>query len=386
MNGTMVKKYSAIMLLVMVLLVSACGQETEPTRQKAASKPDTAPQSAAQAFEAKSFAPAMQFRDKPLLYIVDSYNPATFEWTRQINAGILAGLERGGLIEGENYQVVRDTIDAYVNATPSQMEAQGRRIFEDIQRRKPDLVLTTDDDALTWVGLKLKKIPVVFNGVNGDPRKYLASPQIESLEKPGHNITGAYQRTYFRQSLTLLKKLVPAARSFGVLTDKTTTSLTLVEVLKQIDTQELPMAWKETLVSEQFPKWQQALADWHGKVDAVYILSANAVKDGDGNLMTSDRALEWVAAHSRLPDTTLWAYQVRSGVLVSATDDGGKQGELSAVLALKILRGTNPGDLSITTPPNGVPALNLARAAALDIQVPQDLMALFIDQGVIFKQ
>ena len=52
-----------------------------------------------------------------------------------------------------------------------EMEEQGLRILQDIEAKQPDMVLTTDDDALTWVGLKVNDIPVVFNGVNGDPGK-----------------------------------------------------------------------------------------------------------------------------------------------------------------------------------------------------------------------
>lgn len=369
----------SVMALLILLLTMSCSEKTE--NQGSLVKPAGTASSSAKT----DIAVAPAFRKKPVLYVVDSYNPATFEWTREINAGIVQGLEKGGLKKDMDYRMFSATIDAYVNESPDKMEAQGNRILEDIRIKKPDLVLTTDDDALVWVGLKIDDVPVVFNGINGDPRKYLSSSKIDTLEKPGNNITGVYQTTYFHQSLALIKKLVPSARTFGVMTDTTTTGKILLESLEKIDAGSLPLQWKETLVSDQFPKWKETLSAWRGQVDAVFILSANAVYDKQGKLMTSDHAVGWIADNSSIPETSCWAYQVKDGILASATDDGVKQGQFSAMLALKILEGAAPGDLAITTPPDGVPAINLARAKKLEITVPQELMSLLIEDGVIFK-
>ncbi len=372
-------KLMAVATFLTLLLITSCSEETE--NQGSQTKPAGAASSSVSA--RISIAPA--FRQKPVLYVVDSYNPETFQWTREVNSGIVRGLEKGGWKKGVDYQMFSDTIDAYVNASPEKMEAQGNRILADIRAKKPDLVLTTDDDALVWIGLKLDGIPVVFNGVNGDPRKYVSSPRIDSIEKPGHNITGAYQTTYYHQSLALIKKLVPSARTFGVITDTTTTGMVLLESLKKIDAGSLPLAWKDTFISDQFPQWKAKLSAWQGQVDVLFVLSANAVYDEQGKLMTSDQAVSWMADNSSIPETSCWAYQVKAGILASATDDGVKQGELSAMLALKILAGAAPGDLAITTPPDGVPAINLTRAKKLEITVPQELMSLLIEDGVIFK-
>lgn len=372
-------KRMIVTVFLTLLLITSCNQKTENQESQTE-----------QAGVASSSVPAKisivpAFRQKPVLYVVDSYNPETFSWTREINSGIVQGLEKGGLKKGVDYQMFSETIDAYMNATPEKMEAQGNRILADIRAKKPDMVLTTDDDALVWVGLKLNDIPVVFNGVNGDPHKYLSSPKIYTIEKPGHNITGVYQTTYYQQSLSLIKKLVPSARNFAVITDTTTTGIILLDSLKKIDSGSLPLQWKDTFVSNQFPQWKEKLSAWQGQVDVLVLLSANAVYDEQGKLMTSEQAVSWITDNSSIPETSCWAYQVKSGILASATDDGVKQGEFSAMLVLKILEGVVPGDLAITTPPNGVPAINLARAKELEITVPQELMSVLIEDGVIFK-
>lgn len=374
------KKAATVILSVLILvLIAACGENGNPRTDGKKASDDTDRVSSERTTENSASS------EIPLIYIVDSYNIESFPWTREINQGIIAGLEDNGFKEGEGYRLIRATIDAYVNATPEKMEEQGLLILQDIELKQPDVVLTTDDDALQWVGLKVNDIPVVFNGVNGIPEKHLSSPQIDSIKKPGHNITGVYQTAYFQQSLVLLQKLSPGIETFAVITDNTTTGKTLLGIFEQLDPSILPFKWADTKASDSFPEWKQQITQWNDNVDALFLLSANAVRDESGNLMSSDDAVAWIAANSKIPSAACWAYQIPPGILVSATDDGVMQGVYSATMAAKILAGEHPGNLEIVTPPNGVPALNLVTANKLGISVPQDLMNLFIEDGIIVK-
>jgi putative ABC transport system substrate-binding protein len=370
------------MLLVAMSLAVGCTEAPENTHKAPQS---TVSEKSAQAAVPAKIALAPDFRRIPILYMVNSYDPKNFSWTQDVVAGLVEGLAGGGLNLGVDYQMVSETMDALTHSTPEQMQTQADRILADIKARKPDLVITTDDDALARVGLALDDVPVVFNGVNGDPHRYLSSAKIDSIEKPGHNLTGIYQTTYYRQSLLLIKKLVPSAKTFAAITDKTTTGKTLLESLRAIDSAALPLHCKDSLESDQFVQWKEKINAWQDQVDAVFLLSANAVMDELGNRMTMKQVIEWIAANSALPDTACWKVQVRDGILVSATDSGVQQGRFSATLALKILQGATPGELQISTPPNGVLALNLARAKKLGIAPPQDLMTMLIENGVIFK-
>ena len=373
-----------IFTMALVVLALAFGCSDKPQHPAIASL-STAPEQSVRETAPPKITLAPAFRPIPLLYVATSYDPGRFAWTRDVIGGIVQGLARGGLKQGDDYQMVSETMAVLTHKTPEQMQTQASRILADIRARRPDLVLTTDDDALKWVGLKLDKVPVVFSGVNGNPVRYLSSDKIDSLEKPGHNLTDVYQTTYYRQSLLLVKKLVPSARTFAIITDKTTTGKTLLESLKTIDSASLPLQWKDSFVSDQFSQWEEKIKDWQHQVDAVFVLSANAVLDRQGERMTMNQAIEWIADHSALPDTACWTEQVQDGILVSATDDGAQQGRFSAALALKILEGAAPGDLPVSTPPNGVPALNLERSKKLSISPPQELMSLLIENGVIFK-
>ena len=102
--------------------------------------------------------------EPPLVYIVNSYNPETFGWTAEENTGILAGFEQQGLKQGVDYELESDTMDALVKSSKEEMRSEAARILADIKKKQPDIVMTTDDDALQWVGLEIDTIPVVFNG------------------------------------------------------------------------------------------------------------------------------------------------------------------------------------------------------------------------------
>ena len=232
-------------------------------------------------------------------------------------------------------------------------------------------------------GLEIDDIPVVFNGVNGVPEKYLASPRLDSIEKPGHNITGVYQTTYFKQSLDFITQFAPDAKTFAVITDKVTTSFALLGDLEK-QKESLPLEWTDTLVSEKFSEWQAKILEWQDQVDCLFIFSNNAVEDEHGTVMSPASVSAWIDEHSHLPDTTPWAYQVHDGALVSASDSGELQGVHAALLAAEILNGADPGTLSIVTPPNGVPALNGKRVEKLNLSIPEELLTVFIETGQVF--
>ena len=268
----------------------------------------------------------MQKLKSPLsIYIVDSYRNDKFPWTNEINQGIFSGLKKGDLVEGKDFILNRATIDAYVNSTEILMQKRAEIILKDIATKKPDLIFTTDDDAFRFVGIHIEKTPVIFNGINGDPSKYLYSPKIDTINKPGHNITGVYQTTYFAQSLHLLKSLVPKAKTFAVISDTTTTGKAYWSFRKN-SRRLLPLKWKETLISDDFSEWKKAAERGEKKVDVYFLLSANAVHDSNSKLMTNDEAVAWIRDNTKLPGTASWGFQVSAGVLVSATDDGVTQG------------------------------------------------------------
>lgn len=57
----------------------------------------------------------------------------------------------------------------------------------------------------------------MFWGVNNTPLKY---GLVDSVERPGHNVTGVVELGYYTETLQLLKMLVPSANTFAILSDE----------------------------------------------------------------------------------------------------------------------------------------------------------------------
>lgn len=345
-----------------------------------------------------SNSPASSVEDKPntpdkkgqrkepfLIFVADSYSSESMRWPDTVFQGFVDGLAERGWEQDQDYRVIRDTMDSVVKKSEAEKLQQGKRMLERIENEKPDLVVTTDDDALRYVGLEIKNRPVVFNGVNGSPGKYRdSSPLIDSLEKPGHNITGVFQTTYFKQSLQLISRLNPKAKTFAVIVDGDVTGQFLLRELKAVEPP-LPLEWKETFISLNFEEWKPKIRDWEERFDALYVLCSGSAQDGTGKLLGHHPTLKWIAANTKLPTTGNWDFQVEDGLLVSAADTGQEQGRFSAYLASEILNGANPGDLPIMTPPNGIPVLNVKTAKKLGLTVPQEMMNMFVDDGRIYR-
>ncbi|MEW5852268.1 MAG: ABC transporter substrate binding protein [Myxococcota bacterium] len=360
------RSVKAWLALVTTLLVGAT--------LMAARLADPTPTTGSAAATAKTTAPLR-------IYVANSYH-AEFSWTREMVGGFTRTLAEGGLVEGRDYVLHQGFMDAFSRPDEPSMRQAARPILREIAALKPGLVFTTDDDALRHVGLRLDDVPVVFAGING-VEKYVGTGRVESLERPGHNLTGVYQTTYYRECISLLQKVVPSIKTFAVVADWTTTSQEQIKELQQI-LPTLSARLQETHVSDKLEEWQRFVLDLQDRVDAIFLLNANAVHDRSGRKVEPSEVYRWVANHSRLPDTSTWNEPVQSGILLSASDDAANQGHHAATLALRILDGESPGTLAVVTPPNGVPLLNLKRANALRLRLPQEIMNIFVEDGKIF--
>ena len=108
-----------------------------------------------------------------------------------------------------------------------------QRILQAINEFQPHLVLLGDDNAANYIGTQLldTDIPVVFWGINGLPLKY---GLVDSMDNPGHNVTGVWQAGYHKESLELLHLLVPDAKTFAILSCDSETARANIKQLRAL--------------------------------------------------------------------------------------------------------------------------------------------------------
>ncbi len=313
---------------------------------------------------------------KTKIFYANSYNEGFF-WTGWIVNGFEDVLKKNGY----KLETQHGFLNAFTESKLAQKE-RARKVLKQIKLFNPDLIICTDDDAMALVCLNIRDRKVIFTGINGMD-KYLSSEFINSLSKPGHNMTGIFQKTYYSESLNLIKKLFPKARTFAVVKDLSTTSNEQFKEL-QAEKTTLPLKLIKMIESNKYEIWQEKSKELALKVDVIFYLNANSVFDKNGKQVQYTDVYRWLGNNIKIPTVGTWRGQIENGLLLSASDDGPNQGIYAAYLALKILEGTSPGSLEIKSPPNGIPIINIGTVKKLKIQIKQEHMNIFIDNGKIY--
>ncbi len=137
--------------------------------------------------------------------VVSSYH-REYLWSQDTNSGLLAGFIETKMLDSkaqaEQYTekdcvessraIIRKFwMDTKRRSSTKDISASLIRIRTELDAFKPNLIMLGDDNATNYLGNVYLDtgIPVVFWGVNGLPVKY---GLIDSIEKPGHNVTGIY--------------------------------------------------------------------------------------------------------------------------------------------------------------------------------------------------
>ena len=266
----------------------------------------------------------------PRILVVHSYHQGN-RWTDNIEAGLGAVLSA----EAPQAEISVEYLDTK-RFLPERLLSVTEPLFRAKYRdRGFDVIITSDDNALAFV-LSLRDelfpgTPLVFCGIN-DTSIYPLGP--------GSNATGVIEDFDLRGTLDIALKLLPKTRHVYSINDSTESSLANIYRLREIRPQyagrveftELSNITSEELVS--------AVRDL--PPDSV-ILHLNFFRDSRGRVFNYRESIELVAQATDRPMFTAWDWYMGHGVVGGLVVSGHKQGELSAGMALRILRG-EPAD------------------------------------------
>lgn len=139
--------------------------------------------------------------------------------------GVIEGLKEAGYVEGENL-----TID-FQNAQGE--PANGDLIAKNMVSQKYDMLIGVATPAVMslYSSAKDTDIPVVFTAVS-DP---LAAGLVQSLEKPGNNVTGSADVLPLEEQVKMIRAFLPEAKKIGVLyTTSEPNSVSQLAALKEV--------------------------------------------------------------------------------------------------------------------------------------------------------
>lgn len=296
--------------------------------------------------------------------------------------GVVKGLNKEGLFEGENLDIKRFYMDTKrTNATLQAMQKVAGAIIEKIISEKPDVIVTLDDNAFREVGLRFagkKNISVVFSGLNGLPEIYNEKKHfMNSLEKPGSNITGIYEKLYIVRSIKVMGsalKNLDGNKIIGI-TDYSPTGNALTKQF-EIELKKKPenIEW-ELIRVKNWDEYKSAIFRINGESDvkAVYPV-ALSLKVSDTQTFTAPEIFKWTIENCKKPEMALNYFFSKIGLFGGAAVDFKQMGFATGKYAGKILNGESAGDLPIIDAPDYAIVFNLKRAKQLNIQIPAYLL------------
>jgi hypothetical protein len=302
------------------------------------------------------------------------------------NRGIANGLATIGFIEGRNVDIVRLYMNTKtVNKTAEQMEAAAISLLEQIRSIQPDILLIMDDDALRHLGAKLldTELPIVFGGINLFPTdsdygwvsETRRAPLADSLERPGHNITGVLERIAIASGFNLLHQIVPQAETALFISDR---SILSRQMLRAADftyaLANTPMKIIRQVFTDDYEEMQRIVLDYQDRVDCIVMFLPWTFEDKHGNHVPQEKVVSWLLKNNKRPGIAYLDILAEEGFLCGVVVDMYQQGFHSGIMAGRILTGQHPKEIPIINPVANRIMINLARAKQLNIDIPFEVL------------
>jgi ABC-type uncharacterized transport system substrate-binding protein len=245
-------------------------------------------------------------------------------WVKEIHEGIDSVLRSSSEI---TYFHMDTKID------PARGPKKGEEAYALYQSLQPDGVIAADDDAQAMFVvpfLKDKvKTPVMFNGVNDSAKKY---------GFPASNVSGILERAHVRESLAFAKQLFPSLRTVCFITNDVPAGRAL---RSQVEEEKATYPVKAgTFHLVKTTKDLETLArNSLTACDAIFVDSLEGILDNSARPLNNKELLDVLSQLYRGPILGGNRYQVEQGAWAAVVKTGREQGDTSAEMLLKAMRG-----------------------------------------------
>lgn len=271
------------------------------------------------------------------------------------NKGFVDGLKEKGYEDGKNIKIEQQ------NAQGEQANAQ--TICKQFADSKKDLIFAIATPAAQAAYNATKDIPIIFTAVTDPVKAEIA----KDWKSSGTNVTGTSDKVPVDKQIELLKKLIPNAKTVGVIYNTSeTNSVIQVDELKAA-AEKQGLAVKEVGVTN-VNEINQNLASALGQIDVLYTPTDNTV--ASGYALVGKLCLE-----KNIPIIGAEEAVVTKGGLASIGIDYYKLGKEAGEKAADVLSGKKPSEVEITTLSEMSFTINTDVAKKLNITIPSDIEA-----------
>jgi ABC-type uncharacterized transport system substrate-binding protein len=285
---------------------------------------------------------------KKVLFI-DSYHTG-YAWSD----GQILGAKN--LLAGKyDFKVVH--MDTKRNSSADAQKKAGEKVKAEIDSWKPDVVIAADDNASKLVIVPFYKnsdIPFVFCGVNWDASAY---------GFPSKNVTGVLEVSVMKPLIETMKKYAKGSRVGFLGKDNETDRKEADMIAKKFG-----VTFSSVKFVNSFEEWKTAYIKLQDDADMLIFINnagINGWNDAEAKKITREK--------TKIPTGSSHDF-IAPFVLIDYAKLAEEQGELAAGMAIKILAGTSPKDIPVTTNKKGQMYLNLAIAKKLGVQFPLETL------------
>lgn len=293
-------------------------------------------------------------RERKVVYIA-SYHVDKGEWT----AGIKGGIERV-LSTRQDVSLEVFNMDTRLSKTDEEKKAAALRAKKIIDRVRPDVVITSDDNAAKYLILpyfKNSHIPFVFCGLNWDASVY---------GLPFQNTTGMIEVQLIGQAVEYLMPLANGNRIAGLRGNTLTNRKEQAHFEKHINKA------MDTRYVETFTAWKKEFISLQSEADMLILGSLRALDLEDVPMKQIEA---FVQKNIKIPTAAFDSFMNRITLLTLSTIPD-EQGQWAAKKALEILDGTPVHTIPTTVNKKAKIYLNMKLAKSLGKRFPMDLIEI----------
>ena len=267
------------------------------------------------------------------------------------------GMRELGWIEGRN--AIYDRV--YAEEDFSRLPA----LAAELAARKPDAIYAPPTAAALAAKKATRTIPIVF----GSAREVVANGLVESLARPGGNVTGVTTigNELGLKRLQLLREILPDVRRVGMLFDNSELSARLEKQSAEETRGKLGLAivFANASLAEQIEPAVKSLVK--NRVEALYATNSTMFFHQRKQMIALCRDF-------RLPVFGSLKEYAEDGALASYGSNLDEQLRRSAYLMDKVLKGVQPADIPVEQPTKYELVINVGAAKALGLKIPPALL------------
>lgn len=271
--------------------------------------------------------------------------------------GFVDALKDQGYEDGKN--ITFDYRNA--QASPDILAA----IADQFIANKVDLILAIATPAALTMAGKTETIPILGTAITD----YVVAKLAKSNEEPGFNVSGTTDMNPIADQIILLQKLVPQAKTVGLLYTGSEPNSVLQAEIATLAIEAAGMQVKEIKINNSNDV-QQAITSLVDQVDAIYLPTDNTVA-------SAMPIVGEVTMAKKIPVICGEAGMVSGGGTATLGISYYNLGWQTGLMAIDVLKnGADVSKMPIQAQTEFEYAFNLENAAAIGLVIPQELLDL----------